>query len=405
MANALPRLRMNLDFMPSPMEDRPGLLIRDPFDYSDVTLIIPPVLVQVLEYFDGERTEQDLRAALYEITGDLTIGQVGQQLQEALEKAGFLDDATYAQMRETREREFAESPTRLPAHAGAAYPDEPEELRGFLDRYFEGAERDSSETDVIGIAAPHVSPEGGWQSYRAAYSGLRRDLAESTFVVLGTSHHGMPERFGLTRKTWTTPWGEAQPASALIEELAAKCPSSIAMEDYVHSVEHSIEFQIIFLQHLFGANIKVLPILCGTYARSIYDRGMPEDDENVKRFLETLGEMGAREGNKLFWVLGVDMAHMGRRYGDQLQAQADTGEMAAVAHRDKRRIESINAGDAKGYWDQVQDQHDDLKWCGASPFYTFMKAMPQARGTLERYEQWNIDPTSVVSFAGMKFRQ
>jgi hypothetical protein len=32
-----------------------------------------------------------------------------------------------------------------------------------------------------------------------------------------------------------------------------------------------------------------------------------------------------------------------------------------------------------------------------------MKAVPQARGTLLRYEQWNIDESSVVSFAGVSF--
>jgi hypothetical protein len=32
-----------------------------------------------------------------------------------------------------------------------------------------------------------------------------------------------------------------------------------------------------------------------------------------------------------------------------------------------------------------------------------MKAVPQARGKLRRYEQWNIDEQSVVSFAGISF--
>jgi hypothetical protein len=32
-----------------------------------------------------------------------------------------------------------------------------------------------------------------------------------------------------------------------------------------------------------------------------------------------------------------------------------------------------------------------------------MKAVPQACGTLHRYEQWNIDENSVVSFAGISF--
>ncbi|MCZ2149858.1 MAG: AmmeMemoRadiSam system protein B [Bryobacterales bacterium] len=403
MSNPLPRLRMNLDFMPSPVPDRPGLLIRDPFQYSEITLIIPPVLVQVLEYFDGERTGNDLRAALFHITGDLQVGELQEHLTENLRNAGFLEDEVFAEMRMERERAFAASEARYPAHAGAAYPDEPDALRETMQRYLNG--EPAVADGLLGIAAPHVSPEGGWQSYRAAYSGLRQeDYAGRTFVILGTSHYGAPERFGMTRKTWTTPWGDAQPATSLIDELQSKAPNAVLMEDYSIAIEHSIEFQVVFLQHLFGPNIRVLPILCGAYGRSIYEGGMPEDDDNVKAFLGALGEMGAREGRNLFWVLGVDMAHMGRRYGDSFTAQVHVSEMAEVSSRDQSRIERINAGDAKGYWDLVQDRQDDLKWCGSSPFYTFLKAMPNARGTLVNYEQWNIDPQSVVSFAGMRFR-
>lgn len=402
MSNLLPRLRMNLDFMPSPVPDRPGLLIRDPFQYSDATLIVPPVLVQVLEYYDGERSENDLRAALFEITGDLKVGEIQSHLTDTLKSAGFLEDEVYQELRHAREREFAEAPQREPAHAGAAYPWEAPELKEMMERYLEG-ESDAA-SGLIGIAAPHVSPEGGWRSYRAAYAGLGEEYADRTFVVLGTSHYGPPERFGLTRKAWLTPWGEAQPALDLIQELEQKGGPAVAMEDYCIAVEHSVEFQIIFLQYLFGANVKVLPILCGAYAKSIYQGGMPEADEGVKRFLGALGELGAREGKRLMWVLGVDMAHMGRRYGDPFHASAETGEMAAVAARDAARIDRVAAGDVQGFWDLVRDRQDDLKWCGSSPFYTFLRAMPQARGTLTRYEQWNIDPHSVVSFAGMRFR-
>ena len=60
---------------------------------------------------------------------------------------------------------------------------------------------------------------------------------------------------------------------------------------------------------------------------------------------------------------------------------------------------------APGFWDLVQERHDDLKWCGSSPFYTFLKTAPEGRGELLNYEQWNIDDRSVVSFAGMAFRK
>ena len=40
MAALLPRLRADLDVMPSPLPEQPGLVIRDPFRYSAVTLVI-----------------------------------------------------------------------------------------------------------------------------------------------------------------------------------------------------------------------------------------------------------------------------------------------------------------------------------------------------------------------------
>ena len=46
----LARLRPDLDFFPSPVEDKPGLVIRDPFHYSDATLIIPPALVRAWNF-------------------------------------------------------------------------------------------------------------------------------------------------------------------------------------------------------------------------------------------------------------------------------------------------------------------------------------------------------------------
>ena len=38
---------------------------------------------------------------------------------------------------------------------------------------------------------------------------------------------------------------------------------------------------MVFLQHLYGPDIRILPILCGAFARSLYEGGMPEDDPNV----------------------------------------------------------------------------------------------------------------------------
>ncbi len=399
----LARLRGNLDFFPSPVEEQPGLVIRDPFHYSDATLIVPPALVACLEFFDGQQSDLELRAFLVRMTGDVQAGDIATHLIDTLSTAGFLEDGNFARRKEVAEREFAESSVREPSHAGSGYPAEAGELTDTLRGYLDGASISADKRKTLAIAAPHVSPFGGIEAYRAAYSALAPEDANRTFVILGTSHYGAPDRLGLTRKPFRTPFGDTTPDLKIVNELERTVGQGAAMEDYCHAVEHSIEFQVVFLQHLFGAGIRVVPILCGSYARSLYRGGMPEDDDNVKRVFGALGELAAREGDRLLWVLGIDMAHMGRRYGDNLDATADRNEMEAVAARDRERIERMNAGDARGFWNLVQQNHDDLKWCGSAPIYTFMNAVPSARGELLKYQQWNIDEQSVVSFAGMRF--
>jgi len=403
----LPRLRPDLDFMPSPVPEKPGLLIRDPFHFSDATLIIPPHMVECLTFFDGQQSSLDLRAYLVRLTGSIDVNEVEQHLVDTLSEAGFLEDENFLHRKEHVEQAFAAAPARLAQHAGSGYPEEPAELTDVMREYLSGPLESESAGTTLGIAAPHVSPFGGIESYRAAYRSLTPADANRTFVVLGTSHYGEPNRFGLTRKPFETPLGSTMPAYSLIDELARAAGDAIRMEDYCHAIEHSIEFQIIFLQHLFGPDIRVLPILCGSFLKSLYEGGLPEDSPQVERMFGALGEMAAREGSNLCWVLGVDMAHMGQRYGDRFTATADRGEMTEVARRDRDRITRMEAGDARGFWERVQEDRDDrqaeLKWCGSSPIYTFLRAVPQARGQLKHYQQWNIDETSVVSFAGMRF--
>lgn len=388
--------------MPSPVEEQPGLLIRDSFQFSDAVLIIPPQLVPYLAFFDGEKSVLDLKEALVRASGDFRAGEVADQMAAALGSSGFLEDEIFENMREAKVSEFGASDVREAAHAGSGYPEDVNELAQVMGHWL--GEFGEEVPGLRAIAAPHVSPMGGYESYRAAYGLLGDTYKEKTFVVLGTSHYGQPEKFGLTRKSYVTPWGAARTDTGLVAELTSKAGAAVETEDYCHAVEHSIEFQVVYLQSIFGPDVKILPILCGSYAKSIYDTGMPEDDEGVRRFLGTLGEIGAREGDKLMWVLGIDMAHRGRRYHEAFDAIADEGLMRSVATRDQQRIDRAAAGDAQGFWDLVRENHDDLNWCGSSPMYTFLKAMPGLKGKLEKYEQWNIDPASVVSFAGMTFR-
>ena len=84
-------------------------------------------------------------------------------------------------MRRERHSQFETAPFRVPAHSGTGYPEEMTELRTTLDDYLQNGPPPASDP-IIGLAAPHVSPWGGWQSYAAAYgrlSGAARQHAAS----------------------------------------------------------------------------------------------------------------------------------------------------------------------------------------------------------------------------------
>jgi AmmeMemoRadiSam system protein B len=228
-------------------------------------------------------------------------------------------------------------------------------------------------------------------------------LKDKTIVLLGTSHYGEPEKFGLTRKPFVTPLGTLRPDTELIDTLARRAGDSVTMEDYCHSIEHSIEFQCLFLQQILGSDFKIAPILCGPFARALGAGERPEQDDQVMRFFDALGEMAELHGSRLFWVMGVDLAHIGARYGDEIVARAGEGEMLAVKEEDQERLKHVCAGASEEFFETVKPEQDRLKWCGFSPLYTFLSSMPNARGELLRYDQWNIDEQSVVSFAAIEF--
>jgi MEMO1 family protein len=402
----LPRLRHALDIMPSPEASQPGLLLRDPLRYTDKVIYVPPPWIAGLRCLDGTHTELDVQEALTRATGELVFSDTVRHFVGVLEQAGFLDSEEFHRLRDQKQAEFQQASERLPVHAGEAYPASASELRSKFQGYVDGLIGGNGfSPGTLGVAAPHVSPEGGRNCYAVTYGGLAAvpAVAKRTFVVLGTSHYGAPEKFGLTRKAFVTPLGTLRVDLELVDWLERHGGEAVSMEDYCHAVEHSIEFQCMFLRYGLDSDVNILPILCGPFAESFQTGLPPEANPAVARFFDALAELAKAQAGRLFWVLGIDLAHVGRRYGDDFSATAGRGPMAAVAKRDRERLQALCAGDLRRFFELAKISESLLKWCGYSPLYTFAKAVPSARGRVLQYEQWNIDAQSVVSFASLEF--
>jgi AmmeMemoRadiSam system protein B len=391
--------------MPSPLPERPGFLIRDPLRFSDTIAVLPRQLARCLPLFDGDHTEQDLCLALARMTGELAVSDLADDLVGSLREAGFLEDEAFAELRSAKEARFAESPLRLAAHAGGAYPGGANELAREIDGHLAAGRADALSAaqaeGLLGVAAPHVALEGGGACYGAAYASVPDRAADATFIVLGTSHYGLPNRFGLTAKPFVTPFGQTTADGESVAALARAAPSAVTLEDYCHAVEHSIEFQILFLQRRFGTDLRVLPILCGPRAEDGAADRPAAPGAGIAAFAEALGAV-ARRG-AAFWVLGIDLAHIGQRYGDTLPATAEEGRLLGVGAADRGRLARVMDGDERGFLDAVGGDEDRLRWCGAPALQLFLQAAGPLRGRTLRYEQWNIDAGSVVSFAALAF--
>ncbi len=401
----LPALRMDLDFQPSPATEQPGLLIRDSFHFSDTTLIIPPFLLRFLPFFDGQHTRGELLREVEKSANRENALRLEAHLRDTLDNAGFLQGERFQTMRNSALRAFREALVRPSSHAGAAYPSEASELRSYLQDNL-SAHRNGHLTrsrPPLAVAAPHISFEGGWQSYAAMVAMLESADPESLFVVMGTSHYGEPDRIGLTAKPFETPLGQTRAESAMVSTLAAACPDAVLLEDYCHAIDHSVEFHVTLLQYAVRPDVRVLPLLVGAYIEPMRTGGLPEDSAAIRNVFRTLRAMADEEQRPLVWLLSVDMAHMGRRYGDEFSATAFAGKMAEVEDLDRSRLAMLGKSDWRTFWQDVNARDSELKWCGSSTIYTFTQVYPESRAELLSYQQWNIDPQSVVSFGTIAF--
>ncbi len=115
----LPRLRDDIDVMPSPLPEQPGLLLRDPFLYTDLILVVPPAWIVVLQCLDGAHSALDAQAILTRLAGGRIVArQEVEQFVSVLNEAGFIEGDELNELKERRHEEFRVAPIRHATHAG-----------------------------------------------------------------------------------------------------------------------------------------------------------------------------------------------------------------------------------------------------------------------------------------------
>lgn len=400
MNESTPKMRNDLEFIPVQHEGRQLVLVRDHLGLVQEGKAVAPALYQVMALLDGFRTMRDLQWELMrQRRGLLVDTDEIKNILAQLDESFLLDSERYKSARNEIVTRFASEPVRVCSHCGQGYPNDPLALRARLDEILE-TEAPASRPDgtIQALMAPHIDLKVGYKVYSRVYSMLQY-TSPKRVILLGVGHQMADDLFSLTDKDFETPLGLVKSDPIPIEPLREKGKGAVSENDFAHRSEHSIEFQLLFLQHILKHNITIIPILCGSLQAFLPEYSRDAYLEKAGPFLEALREIVMEPDTLL--VAGVDFSHIGPKFGHDRPAEYLEGQ--SVAH-DKKLLEHLSMQDRERFWEESREVKDRFNVCGFSALACLLEVLPPCKGDILDYQVWHEEATkSAVSFAGAVF--
>jgi hypothetical protein len=312
--------------------------------------------------------------------------------------------------------EYRARPDRPARFAGQAYAADPEGLRREVAALYAtdgapGLPASRTAEMPLAVAAPHIDLRRGASCYAHAYASLW-GARPRRVILLGVNHAGSRSPFILTTKNYATPLGTLTTDIEFVQRLAGCVAWDPLAEEELHRWEHSLEFQVVLLQHALAAGSgcgpelppSVVPILCSFPWQVFAEReGLSVVRAQVERFLDGLRDLAAEDPAGLLVVAGVDLAHVGVRFGDPRAPSAP--EREELRRRDRATLELLARGDRDGFVAETVREGDARRICGFAALYSLLALVPSARGEVCDYDQSVEEENgSVVSFAALVFR-
>ena len=371
------------------------VLLRDPLGLLPEGFAISAPLYGVLACCDGTETLAGIQAGLVSMLGTFVSQDEVQSAVSELRRHGLIEGPEIARLVEDRLRAYRSVP-RPASQAGAAYPSDASELSRYLDTLLDRDPPDlSPEVSVRCVVAPHIDFGRGGEVYGEAYALARRHLAPDTFIVLGVSHVPSRQPYILTTQPFDTPLGVVDVDGEIVDRLAGVLGDDAFTDELLHVQEHSIEFQAVFIKHLFP-NARAVPILCSEVGEDDGE-GPPQAGDLAREIRAVLDH---RSGAAAL-VAAVDLSHVGPEFGHD--APADDGVKAWASEVDRAVMRSALAGNARGVLEASARRNaagEEANVCGQAALYLAALAVAPCMGTVLRLAQAPTpDGTSVVGFA------
>ena len=400
-----PRLRTDIDIIPTSYQGEKVLLVKDVLGLIPQPVLLRGMALQVIGLMDGKRSIRDIQLELVRLHGGIFISAEDVEgMISQLDRIFLIDNQHYQQEKDKIIKEFARCHTRSASLAGRSYPEEPQKLASHIQSILGSAEDQPDALKgkrISAVVAPHIDLDVGKKTYARAYNALK-EFPPQKILLLGTGHNLQDSYFSLTTKDFVTPLRRAETDRDGVERLMDATPSGIiAPHDIDHKNEHSLEFQVLFLQHLFGDGFKLVPVLCSSFQRVLPRVSRPGEIPGISGFVSGLQHFLADEVEPVLIVAGVDFSHIGPKFGHRVPASS---MLLETKEHDRSLLDAICRGDGASFWSLVQRVNNRYNVCGFSTLALLLELLSGKTGVELDYDFWMEEATqSAVSFAALAF--
>jgi len=251
------------------------------------------------------------------------------------------------------------------------------------------------------IVAPHIDFSRGGTTYAWAYKDLAEAPPADLFVILGIAHYPMENLFAATTKDFATPLGLARTDTEFIEALSQKCSFDLFADEFLHRHEHSVELQVVWLQHLFG-EVKIVPLICAGFEHLVEPGDSPMSLPQVSEFVEALRTTLSEWGKKVTLIASVDLSHVGLRFGDR--QPITPAILRWLESEDRLFLERVAAGDSEKMFALIHADRNSRRVDAYPAIYVMLKALEGIKGEVKHYDQ-SVEGRneSVVTFGAVVF--
>lgn len=401
-----PRLRRVM-MIPVRDGERDLIAVQDPLGVVQGTPVIGMESLPILQLLDGTVALTDITAAVMQESKDMRVGNMVRDFIAQLDEMLLLESPRFEQAYATVRAQYHALEIRPAALEGHSYPADRAELEAFLDAHFAAAaaarEAAGGAAPAAGavpraLLAPHLDPRREGPLMAQAFEQLGSAPAEPLrIVVIGTGHQLDGDLVALTRKHFQTPLGKVTTDLAFVDRVAAALGDAAYHGELAHRDEHSIEFQVLFLQRRLGTRPWTLvPILCGGFHRLLDEQRTPRQDTVVEGLIAAVRDAEASLGGRTLYVAGVDFSHVGPRFGDP---PIDDAVRTAVGQVDEAALGAALAGDADRWFAAIAAGDDATRICGFAPTYVTLRCAEPGVGRKLGYAMSAEPDGSFVSVA------